>query len=1105
MWIVQLALRRPYTFVVMALLIVIMGVVTIQRTPTDVFPNIDIPVVSVIWTYSGVSPDDMEKRIVTISERAATTTVADIEHIESSSLPGISVIRFYFQPGAKVEAGVAQLTSINSTILRVLPPGITPPLIIRYSASSVPVLQMGVGSKTLSEQQLYDYSTNFVRTQLATVQGASIPTPYGGKPRQIMVDLDPQALQAKGLSGVDVANAINAQNLILPAGTAKMGSREYNVRLNSSTDTVADLNNLPIKKVNGTTVTIGDVAQVHDGSAVQSNIVTQNGRRSALLTILKSGDASTLSVVDRIKQALPKVKATLPPALDLKLLFDQSVFVRASIEGVVREALIAAVLTALMILLFLGSWRSTLIVAISIPLSILCSIILLGALGQTLNVMTLGGLALAVGILVDDATVEIENVHRNLGMGKPLQKAILDGAMQIAAPTFVSTLSICIVFVPVVFLTGAAKSLFTPLAMAVVFAMMSSYLLSRTLVPLMVKFLLRSELHLYRGHGANEHGDHQETGSHAPSPDAANDAVTDELPEAATTSTQKPDIIWRIHQVFNRFFERFRGGYRDILAWALLHRGVTALFFALFFGVSFCLLPFIGEDFFPTVDAGQFRLHVRAPAGTRIEETAHIFSQVEQVIRETVPTRELEMTLDNIGLPVGGVNLAFSDSATIGPSDGEILVALKEGEHGSTPEYVRILRERLQKRFPQCVFFFQPADIVSQILNFGLPAPIDIQVVGRDKGNFAVAEQIAGRVKNVEGAVDVHIHQVLNTPELHVNVDRTRAQDVGLSQRDVANNLLISLASSGQGSPNYWLDPKNGVSYLVAVQTPQYKINSVDALQNTTIPTGNGSTSELLGNLSQIDRGRTAQVISHYNVQPVFDIYANVQGRDLGGVSRDIDKILADVTKHLPRGTTLIVRGQVQSMNSSFLGLGGGLIFAILLVYLLMTVNFQSWVDPLIIITALPGALSGILWMLFATQTTFSVPSLMGSIMCIGVATANSILLVTFANERRAEGDDSIQAALAAGYTRLRPVLMTALAMIIGMLPMALGLGEGGEQNAPLGRAVIGGLAMATFTTLFFVPVMYSFLRRRQPHAPDEDEDEDTGANNTLPPHRAAP
>ncbi len=1092
MWIVQLALRRPYTFIVMALLILIMGVVTIQRTPTDVFPNIDIPVVTVIWTYAGVSPEDMEKRIVTISERAATTTVADIEHIESQSLPGICVIRFYFQPGAKVEAGVAQLTSINSTILRVLPPGITPPLIIRYSASSVPVLQMGVGSKTLSEQQLYDYSTNFVRTQLATVQGASIPLPYGGKPRQIMVDLDPQAMQAKGLSGVDVANAINAQNLILPAGTAKMGAREYNIRLNSSTDTVAELNDLPIKKVNGTIVTVGDVAHVHDGSAVQNNIVTQNGRRSALLTILKSGDASTLSVVDRIKQAMPKVRATLPASLDLKLLFDQSIFVRASIEGVVREALIAAVLTALMILLFLGSWRSTLIVAISIPLSILCSIILLGALGQTLNVMTLGGLALAVGILVDDATVEIENVHRNLGMGKPLQKAILDGAMQIAAPTFVSTLSICIVFVPVVFLSGAAKSLFTPLAMAVVFAMMSSYLLSRTLVPLMVKFLLRSELHLYRGHGAGEHGG----GARG---DTAPDAVEDELPEPPTTSTKQADIIWRIHQVFNRFFERFRSSYRDILAWALLHRGLTSLAFALFFGLSFCLLPFIGEDFFPSVDAGQFRLHVRAPAGTRIEETAHLFGQVEQVIRETVPTRELEMTLANVGLPVGGVNLAFSDSATIGPSDGEILAALKEGDHGSTPEYVRVLRQKLQKRFPQCVFFFQPADIVSQILNFGLPSPIDIQIVGRDKGNFAAAEEIARRVRNVEGAVDVHVHQVLNTPEIRVNVDRARAQDVGLSQRDVANNLLISLASSGQGSPNFWLDPKNGVSYLVAVQTPQYKINSVDALQNTSIPTGGTDAPQLLGNLSQISRGRTAQVINHYNVQPVFDVYANVQGRDLGGVSRDIDKILADVGKSLPKSTTLIVRGQVQSMNSSFLGLGGGLIFAILLVYLLMTVNFQSWVDPLIIISALPGALSGILWMLFVTQTTFSVPSLMGSIMCIGVATANSILLVTFANERRAEGDDAVQAALAAGYTRLRPVLMTAAAMIIGMLPMAMGLGEGGEQNAPLGRAVIGGLGMATFTTLFFVPVMYSFLRRRQPRAPDEadeedEEDEDTSA-----------
>ncbi len=1059
MWIVQLALRRPYTFIVMALLIVILGVVTIQRTPTDVFPNIDIPVVSVIWSYSGISPDDMAKRICTISERAATTTVADIEHIESQSMPGVTVIKFYFQPGAKVEAGVAQLTSIMQTILRVMPPGITPPLIIRYSASSVPILQLSVNSKTLSEQQLYDLGLNFVRTQLATVQGASIPLPYGGKARQIMVDLDMQALQAKGLTPVDVNNAISAQNLILPAGTAKMGAREYNVFLNSSPGAVEELNNLPIKEVNGAMVTIRDVAWVHDGFAVQSNIVNQNGRRSSLLTVLKNGDASTLSVVQRIKDALPKVEATLPKDLHLTPLFDQSLFVRAAVSGVVREALIAACLTAAMILLFLGSWRSTLIVAISIPLSILTSIVVLGFLGQTLNVMTLGGMALAVGILVDDATVEIENIHRNLGQGKPLQRAILDGAHQIATPTFVATLSICIVFVSVVFLTGPAKYLFTPLALAVVFAMLASYLLSRTLVPILVKLLLNKELHLYR---ESVEGSHLVTG----------------------------DLIWRFHQGFNRLFERFRSGYHSLLAFALQHRRGTILLFAAFFGLSFCLIPLIGQDFFPTVDAGQFRLHVRAPAGTRIEETDRLFHEVVTSIRQTIPSDELGMTLDNIGLPVGGVNLAFSDSATIGSADGEILVSLKEGHHAPTQEYVEALRAKLRKQFPQLTFFFQPADIVSQILNFGLPAPIDIQVTGRDRGNYALTQAIAAQVRQVPGAADVHVHQVQDTPAINVNVDRERAQELGLTQRDVANNLLISLSSSGQGSPNYWLDPKNGVSYLVAVQTPQYKIGSVDALENTPIAGGDQSQQQLLSNVATIGRSQSAQVISHYNVQPVFDIYANVQGRDLGGVARDIQTSLNKFNAKLPRGTTLTMRGQVESMNSSFVGLGTGIVFAILLVYLLMVVNFQSWLDPFIIITALPGALSGILWMLYVSQTTFSVPSLMGTIMCIGVATANSILVITFANDRRAEGDNAMEAALASGYTRLRPVLMTALAMIIGMLPMALGLGEGGEQNAPLGRAVIGGLLVATFSTLIFVPVVYSVLRRKQPRfAPGDEPD----------------
>jgi CzcA family heavy metal efflux pump len=1056
MWIVQLALRRPYTFIVMALLILLLGIVTIQRTPTDIFPVIDIPVVSVIWAYNGISPDDMEKRICTISERAATTTVANIEHIESQSLPGVTVIKFYFQPGASVDAGVAQLTSIMQTVIRVMPPGITPPLILRYSASSVPILQMSLNSKTLSEQQLFDYGLNFVRTQMATIQGASIPLPYGGKSRQIMVDLDTQALQAKGLTAQDVDNAINAQNLILPAGTAKLGEREYNVFLNSSPDAVEALNNLPIKVVNGAMVTIRDVAWVHDGFAVQTNIVNQNGHRAALLTVLKSGDASTLSVVQRIKDALPKIKQTLPAAFNMDPLFDQSLFVRAAISGVVREAVIAACLTAAMILLFLGSWRSTFIVAISIPLSILTSIVVLGFFGQTMNIMTLGGLALAVGILVDDATVTIENIHLNLEEGKSLQRAILDGAHQIATPTLVATLSICIVFVSVIFLTGPAKFLFTPLAMAVVFAMLASYLLSRTLVPVLIKLLLNQELHLYR---ETADGSHPVEG----------------------------DIIWRVYQVFNRRFMRFREGYRHLLAYALQHRPATVLLFVTFFGLSFLLIFLVGQDFFPTVDAGQFRLHVRAPAGTRIEETERLFHAVENSIKQVIPSRELAITIDNIGLPASGVNLAFSDSSTIGSADGEILVALKE-EHGPTERYVETLRSTLHKQFPQLTFFFQPSDIVSQILNFGLPAPLDIQVTGRDKGNYAIAQQIAAQVRQVPGAVDVHVHQVRNTPAILVNVDRERAQELGLTQQNVASNLLISLSSSGQAAPNYWLDPKNGVSYAVAAQTPQYKLDSIDALENTPIADSRSGQDQLLSNVATLGRSQSAQVISHYNVQPVFDIYANIQGRDLGGVSRDVQTILNRFNSKLPRGTSLALRGQVESMNSSFLGLGVGILFAIVLVYLLMVVNFQSWLDPFIIIMALPGALSGILWMLYVTQTTFSVPSLMGTIMCIGVATANSILVITFANDRRHEGDDSIQAALAAGYTRLRPVLMTALAMIIGMLPMALGLGEGGEQNAPLGRSVIGGLLMATFTTLVFVPVVYSVLRRRQPQAVEEEE-----------------
>ncbi|OUL36145.1 efflux RND transporter permease subunit [Nostoc sp. 106C] len=1065
MWIVQLALRRPYTFVITAILIFVLGVVTITRMATDIFPEINIPVVSVIWSYNGVSPEEMEQRIVTTSERSFTTTVNDIEHIESQSLNGVSVIKVFFQPGAKIEAAVAQLTSITQTILRVLPPGITPPLIIRYNASNVPILQLSVSSKSLSEQELYDNGNNFLRTQLATVQGASVPLPYGGKPRQIMVDLDPQALFAKGLSATDVTTAITAQNLILPAGNAKLGDREYNIRLNSSPQVIEALNDIPIKQINGTVIYMRDVAQVHDGFAVQNNIVRRDGRRSSLLTILKNGSASTLDVVARVKQTLPRIQATLPKELDLDILFDQSIFVKASIQGVLTEGLIAACLTAAMILLFLGSWRSTLIVAISIPLSILCSIVVLRLIGQTLNIMTLGGLALAVGILVDDATVEIENIHRNFGQGKPLKQAILDGAQQIAVPAFVSTLAICIVFIPVIFLTGVAQSLFMPLGMAVVFAMLASYLLSRTVVPMLANFLLGKEVHLYTEHENFEQNLH------------------------LSSQVEKKDIFWRIHEQFNRKFERFRQHYRNTLAKALNHRGIVFALFGAFWVSALVLLPFVGQDFFPQVDAGQFRLHVRTPAGTRIEKTEQIFTQVENAIRQIIPQQELEIILDNIGVPVGGVNLAFSDTATIGPGDGEILVALKEGKHHSTWKYVRQLRQELTAQFPQLTFFFQPADIVTQILNFGLPAPIDIQVIGPAKNrrdNYKIAKQIKTKIEKISGAVDVHLHQVVDAPEIRINVDRSQAQRTGLTQRDVANNLLTSLSSSGQTSPNFWLDPIKGVSYLVAVQVPQYKLNSLEKIQNTPVANG-ANASQLLSNLAVVQRGKASAVVNHYNVQPVFDIYANVQGRDLGAVAQEVYKIVDQFQHELPRGTSIKVKGQIETMNTSFLGLEVGLLFAIGLVYCLMVVNFQSWLDPFIIMMALPNALAGIVWILFITNTTFSVPSLMGAIMSIGVATANSILLVTFANEQRLMGEKAVSAALIAGYTRLRPVLMTAGAMIIGMLPMSLGLGEGGEQNAPLGRAVIGGLLAATVATLIFVPVIYSILRRKQPQNLEEE------------------
>jgi len=1068
----------------MAILVVLLGVVTISRMAKDIFPNIDIPVVSVIWSFPGEPPEEMEKRFVTVTERAMTTTVNDIEHIESQSYNGVSVIKVFFHEGARVEAGVAQVTSICQTLLRILPPGTTPPLILQYSASNVPILQLGLTSKTLSEQQLYDLGLNFIRTQLATVQGAQVPLPYGGKSRQVMVDIDPQKLFSKGLSPVDVSTALNAQNVILPAGTQKIGDREYNVRLNSSPELLQTLNDLPIKQVNNATVYIRDVANVRDGFAVQTNIVAQNRVRSALLTVLKSASASTLDIISRVKSALPRIKATLPLELDITQLFDQSIFVRAAIDGVLKEGVIAACLTALMILLFLGSWRSTLVVATSIPLSILCSIIILSALGQTLNLMTLGGLALAVGILVDDATVQIENIHRNLAMKKPMVRAILDGASQIAVPAFVSTLCICIVFVPIFFLSGTARFLFQPLAMAVIFAMLASYLLSRTVVPTMVRFLLREHLNeidtsLAQSVEGSDGGEEKVANRSRENPTA---------PRLSGLGQILGFFSW-IHEKFNHVFEKLRARYVNALRWCLEHRRVVFGAIGAMVLVSFALVPFLGRDFFPSVDAGQFRLHVRAPAGTRLESTEERFYQVGRVIREVIPPDEIQNVLDNIGLPTSGINLAFSDNATISAADGEILVALNPN-HKPTPQYVRILRERLHHDFPDMEFFFSAPDIVSQILNFGIPSPIDIQITGRDPKGSEIASQIKTQVAQIPGAVDVHVHQLVHGPDLRVNVDRTRAEQIGLTQNNVAQDMLISLSSTAQVAPNYWLNFQNGVNYQVAVQTPQYKINTLQDLENTPIVAPNLPRPELLGNLATIERRESPVIVNHYNVQPVFDVLANVQGRDLGGVADQIAKVVDSFKSKLPRGTFLSVRGQVESMNSSFAGLGAGLIFAIVLVYFLMVVNFQSWTDPFIIIMALPGALCGIIWMLFLTGTTLNVPSLMGAIMAIGVATANSILVVTFANDERCahENKNAFDAAVAAGFTRLRPVMMTALAMIIGMLPMSLGLGEGGEQNAPLGRAVIGGLLVATVTTLFFVPVVYSLLRKKK-FTCDEDEE----------------
>ena len=1060
MWIVRLALRRPYTFVVMALALLLAGGLAIARMPADIFPEINIPIVSVVWQYNGLDPDQMADMVSTRSERGMTTTVNDIEHMESQTLAGISIIRIYFHPGAKIESAIAQINAQTATQVGYLPEGTRPPNILRYNAATVPILQMGLSSETMSEQEVYDLGSNFIRTQLATIQGASVPPPYGGKQRQIMVDINPQQLYARGLSAGDISTALNQQSIILPAGSAKIGSREYRIEMNNSPQIVDAFNRLPIKTVNGGTIYMNDVAQVRDGYQVQTNIVRHNGQRGALLTALKNGSVSTLKIVHRTKNALPRIESTLPPGLQIRTLFDQSIFVRAAIQDVVKEALAAAVLTGMMIMLFLGSWRSTLIVCISIPLSIFSSLAILYALGETINIMTLGGLALAVGILVDDATVEIENIHRNLGMGKGIVQAILDGARQIAVPAFVSTLCICIVFVPVAFLTGTAKFLFTPLAMAVALAMGASYLLSRTLIPTLIRFLLPAELRLYRG--PEGHAD-----------------VTD------------AGLLWRLHHAFNKGFEKLRDFYSGLLESALHHRALVVICFVILSAASVALYSAIGTDFFPRVDAGQIRLHVRTPSGTRVEETEQRFVQVERSIRQIVPANELNDVLDNIGLPTSGFNLTFGDNTTLGTFDGEILVSLRPGEHRSTWEYLREMRRRLPREFPDLAFFFQPADIVSQILNFGLPAPIDIQIGGPlrnlDK-NFQLAAEMSSRLQASPGTADVHVHQVRDVPMMRVNVDRDRASEMGLTQKDVANGMLTSLSGSFQTAANWWVNPTNGVDYSVTVQTPTYRVDSPDAIMRTPVNSASGASTQLLTNVAQLKRGLTAAVVSHYNVQPVFDVYANVEDRDLGSVAADVDKVIDEYNSKLPAGSYIDTRGQVETMRSSFLGMAYGLVFAIILVYFVMVINFQSWSDPFIILMAIPGALAGILLMLFFSHTTISVPALMGAIMSIGVGTANSILLVTFANDLRREGADVLGAAYQAGRTRLRPVIMTAMAMLAGMIPMALGFGEGGEQNAPLGRAVIGGLVLATVATLFVVPVVYSLMRKAPPKTFDRIE-----------------
>ena len=1045
---VELALKRPYTFIVMAMLIVLATPFALLKMATDIFPEINIPVISVVWNYTGLSPQEMGLRISAQNERSLTTTVSDIEHIESQSLNGIAIIKIFFQPTANIQTAIAQVVAIEQAQLRQLPPGITPPLVIKYSASSIPVIQLGLSSPVQTEQALFDVAVNTLRPQLITIAGTAVPFPYGGKNRLISVDLDMQALQARGLAPADVVNALNLQNLILPSGTAKFGSTEYNIKMNGSPDEIAGLNDLPVRSTAGNITYLRDVANVRDGYSPQTNIVRQDGARGVLLSVLKNGGASTLDIVSNLRALLPKVASVLPADIKITPLFDQSVFVKAAVKGVVIEALIAAALTAAMVLVFLGNWRSTLIIALTIPLSILASVLALYALGETLNLMTLGGLALSVGILVDQAIVTIENIERHLHMGTELNQAILVGAQEIGAAAFVSTLCICIVFVPMFFLSGVARFLFVPLAEAVVFAMVASYFLSRTLVPTMVMLLMG--------------------GVHA-----------------ANATTDRPSLLQRMYRGFDAQFERVRGAYTLALSALLARRAVFAGSFLLFCLASCALIPFLGRDFFPTVDAGQIRLHMRAPTGTRIEETARLADQVEAAIREIVPADQLETILDNLGVPNSGINLSYSNAGTIGTLDGEMQLSLKDG-HRPTEQFVSALRAELPKRFPGTEFFFQPADIVTQILNFGLPAAIDVQFTGNNiDANAALAAELTKEIRQIPGAVDAHVHQRNDNPSLDMNMDRSRLQQLGLTAQNVGQNVLIALSGSSQTAPAFWLNPKNGVVYSIAVQTPQYRVDSLDALLNLPVASGgsaatsgDGST-QLLGNLVQVSPGRQPAIVSRYNIQPAIDVYVSVQGTDLASVAKQVQAKIDAIQKKLPRGSQVVLRGQVQTMQSSFIGLGVGLAMAIVLVYLLVVVTFQSWIDAAIIITALPAAIAGIAWMLFITGTTLSVPALTGAIMTMGVATANSILLVSFARQRLQDGVPPLSAALEAGATRIRPVLMTALAMIIGMIPMALGLGEGAEQNAPLGRAVIGGLLFATVSTLLFVPVVFAAVHRR--------------------------